>query len=57
MKEEIERRRAEAVEKKKQMGEGSADAKLAFSCLTPKGSSKVGSLLTVTLGQDTRDHK
>ena len=57
MKEEIERRRAEAAEKKKQMGEESADPKQAFSCLTPKGPSKVGSLLTVTLGQYTRVHE
>lgn len=38
MKEEIERRRAEAAEKKKQMGED--PPKPAFA-ISPKGSSKV----------------
>lgn len=38
MKEEIERRRAEAAEKKKQMGEEAAKPDFTIS---PKGSSKV----------------
>lgn len=43
MKEEIERRRAEAAEKKKQMQEeGSVNGKPAFTCVTPKSSSKIG---------------
>lgn len=40
MREEIEKRRAEAAEKKKQMVEESAEAKAAFT-VSPKGSSKV----------------
>lgn len=43
MKEEIERRRAEAAEKKRQKEESAEDGKLPFKCLSPKGAStKVG---------------
>lgn len=43
MKEEIERRRAEAAEKKRQKEESAEDSKLPFKCLSPKGAStKVG---------------
>lgn len=40
LKEEIERRRAEAAEKRQKMPEdGSSDDKKPFKCFTPKGSS------------------
>lgn len=43
MKEEIERRRAEAAEKKRQKEETAEGSKSAFKCLSPKGASaKVG---------------
>lgn len=43
MKEEIERRRAEAAEKKRHKEETAEGGKLAFKCLSPKGAStKVG---------------
>lgn len=43
MKDEIERRRAEAAEKKRQKEESAEDGKSPFKCLAPKGAStKVG---------------
>lgn len=39
MKEEIERRRAEAAEKKRQKEESTEEAKAAFKCVSPKGAS------------------
>lgn len=39
MKEEIERRRAEAAEKKRQKEESGEDGKAPFKCLSPKGAS------------------
>lgn len=48
MKEEIERRRAEAAEKRQKVPEdGVSEEKKPFKCFSPKGSSlKVASLLT-----------
>lgn len=50
MKEEIERRRAEAAEKRQKMPEdGVSEDKKPFKCFSPKGSSlKVTSPLTPT---------